>query len=145
MTFLELHELNDMNFMNFFSTKPSSKHSSLNHLLRTRMSNFCILELTSCFSIFAYRHMKIKNPWVHLGDPLGVLHSFSIKNIFYYKTDLTFFYFHMTISTFLIACKFLQKSRSFRSTISANTILMPTERLAMDENNNKTGYDFVIA
>ena len=29
--------------------------------------------------------------------PVGVLHSFSIKNIFYDKMDLRFFYFDVTI------------------------------------------------
>ena len=30
------------------------------------------------------------------GNLMGVLHSFSIKNIFYDKTDLRLFYFHVT-------------------------------------------------
>ena len=30
--------------------------------------------------------------------PEGVLHSFSIKNIFYYKMDLRLFYFYVTTS-----------------------------------------------
>ena len=33
--------------------------------------------------------------------PMGVLHSFSIKNIFYDKMDFRLFYFRMTI--FLLA------------------------------------------
>ena len=38
-----------------------------------------------------YRHTKIKKL------PMGVLHSFSIKNVFYDKMDLRGFYFHVTI------------------------------------------------
>ena len=33
---------------------------------------------------------------MNVKDPMGVLHSFSIKNIFYNKMDLRFFYFHVT-------------------------------------------------
>ena len=29
--------------------------------------------------------------------PMGILHSFSLKNIFYDKMDLRLFYFHVTI------------------------------------------------
>ena len=46
---------------------------------------------------------KNLSPFYHkknLGHLMGVLHSFSIKNIFYDKMDLGFFYFHVTISNF---------------------------------------------
>ena len=32
--------------------------------------------------------------------PLGVVHSFSIKNIFYYKMELQLCYFHVTTYSF---------------------------------------------
>ena len=38
-----------------------------------------------------FHHMKIKK---------GVLHLFSIQNIFYDKTDIRLFYFHVTIYGF---------------------------------------------
>ena len=41
--------------------------------------------------------MKIKKP-LEPKNPVGVLHSFSIKNIFYDKMDLKLFCFHVTIS-----------------------------------------------
>ena len=34
--------------------------------------------------------------------PVGVLHSFSIKNVFYDKMDLRLFYFHVTMPGLLI-------------------------------------------
>ena len=34
---------------------------------------------------------------MNVRHPMGVLHSFSIKNIFYDKMDLRLFYFHVTI------------------------------------------------
>ena len=34
---------------------------------------------------------------MNVRNPMGVLHSFSIKNNFYDKTDLTFFYFSLAI------------------------------------------------
>ena len=34
---------------------------------------------------------------MNVRHPMGVLHSFSIKNIFYGKMDLRLFYFNMTI------------------------------------------------
>ena len=34
---------------------------------------------------------------MNLKHPMGVLHSFSIKNVFYGKMDLRLFYFHVTI------------------------------------------------
>ena len=37
---------------------------------------------------------------------MGVLHSFSIKNIFYDKMDLKLFYFHVTIH-----CPFILQNR----------------------------------
>ena len=55
--------------------------------------------------MFIDRHMKIKKPEVHFiikiflienqckTPPLGVLHSFSIKNIFHDKMDFFFFMF----------------------------------------------------
>ena len=33
---------------------------------------------------------------MNVRHPMGVLHSFSIKNIFYDKMDLRLFYFHVT-------------------------------------------------
>ena len=38
---------------------------------------------------------------MNVRHPEGVLHSFSIKNIFYDKMDLRLFYFHMTILNFM--------------------------------------------
>ena len=34
---------------------------------------------------------------MNVRHPMGVLHSFSIKNIFYDKMDLRLFYFHVKI------------------------------------------------
>ena len=57
----------------------------------------------------ANRHMKIKRPNVHFvikiflienGHPKGVLHFFSVKNIFYDNMDLRLFYFHVTKWTY---------------------------------------------
>ena len=36
---------------------------------------------------------------MNVRHPMGVLHSFSIKNIFYDKMDLRLFYFGVTIYT----------------------------------------------
>ena len=33
---------------------------------------------------------------MNVRHPMGVLHSFSIENIFYDKMDLKLFYFHLT-------------------------------------------------
>ena len=38
---------------------------------------------------------------MNLNHPMGVLHSFSIKNIFCDKMDLRLFYFHVTISFYI--------------------------------------------
>ena len=38
---------------------------------------------------------------MNVRHPLGVLHSFSIKNIFYDKTDLRLFYIRVTIYSLL--------------------------------------------
>ena len=34
---------------------------------------------------------------MNVRHPMGVLHSFSIKNIYYDEMDLRLFYFHLTI------------------------------------------------
>ena len=41
--------------------------------------------------------MKMKKPEVQFIMKMGVLHSFSIKNIFCDKVDFRFFYFHVII------------------------------------------------
>ena len=41
---------------------------------------------------------------------MGVLHSFSIKNIFYDKMDLSLFYFHVTISNVMCCGDDLRKT-----------------------------------
>ena len=41
--------------------------------------------------------------------PMGVLHSFSIKNNFYDKMDLRLFYFHVTIWSLLLSHAFPEK------------------------------------
>ena len=38
---------------------------------------------------------------MNVRNPMGVLHSFSIKNIFYDKIDFTIFYFYVTICPIL--------------------------------------------
>ena len=44
---------------------------------------------------------------MNVRHPMGVLHSFSIKNIFYDKMDLRLFYFYVTISKRLITVNML--------------------------------------
>ena len=55
-----------------------------------------------------YRHMKMKSPYIHfiiqnIFDKkmnvysLGVLHSYSIKNILYDEMEFRLFYFHVAI------------------------------------------------
>ena len=39
---------------------------------------------------------------MNVRHPQSVLHSFSIKNIFYDETDFRLFYFHVTILSFCV-------------------------------------------
>ena len=43
-----------------------------------------------------FYHKKYFWQNMNVRHPIFVLHSFSIKNIFYYKIDLRLFYFHVT-------------------------------------------------
>ena len=42
---------------------------------------------------------------MNVRHPMGVVHSFSIKNIFYDKIDLRLFYFHVTICDGKDSCR----------------------------------------
>ena len=42
--------------------------------------------------------------------PIGVLHSFSIKNIFYGEMDSRLFYFHVTIDILLVSMNFFSET-----------------------------------
>ena len=49
-------------------------------------------------NILSHENKKALSPFYHENIfDMGVLHSFSIKNIFYNKMELRFFYFHVTI------------------------------------------------
>ena len=52
---------------------------------------------------------------MNVRHPMGVLHSFSIKNIFYDKMDLRLFYSHVTNSEFIHVEVFLYKYITFSS------------------------------
>ena len=52
----------------------------------------CLIQVVNVSDKSVFGHMKIKKPRY----PMGVLHSFSIKNTFYDKMDLRLFYFGVT-------------------------------------------------
>ena len=57
-----------------------------------------------CRKTYVRRMFSFSSPTENLCFLLSVLHSFSIKNIFYDKVDLSLLYFHVTIFRFDLGC-----------------------------------------
>ena len=60
---------------------------------------------------------------MNVRHPMGVLHSFSIKNIFYDKMDLRLFYFRMTIFSLMqdLRNRFFYKNKNAQFVIFLTT------------------------
>ena len=78
----------------------------IQYAIKLKVLQFRLKEMFHLVYRFTCRRTNIKKPFYHkryflwkmnVRHSMGVLHSFSIKNIFYYKIDLRLFHFHVAM------------------------------------------------